>query len=75
MGGCAARSTGYDIIVGPKSVKDIFVAAWEFNDAITNEMRTTCTGAALDAGDAGCEKAFAGCTADVYLSHVPDCPP
>lgn len=77
--GCETRSTSYDPVAGPASVPDIFVAAWEFNDAVTDEMRTKCTGAALDAGtdagDGGCAKAFAGCSADVYLAHLPDCPP
>ena len=76
--GCATRGKTYDVVTGPKSVTDLQVAIWEFNDAVTNEMRTTCTGSNLDAGadagDGGCAKAFAGCTADVYLAHLPDCP-
>jgi hypothetical protein len=81
--GCATRATRYDTALGPGSVTDIFVAAWEFNDKLSDEMRTKCTGSALDAGaDAGgdggasaaCVKAFAGCTADVYFAYLPDCP-
>lgn len=53
--GCTARATTYDAVAGPSSVPDVFIAAWEFNDSISNEMRTSCTGSALDAGsvDAG----------------------
>jgi hypothetical protein len=79
VSGCKTRSTSYDAVAGPPSVTDIFVGAWEFGDAVTSEMTSSCTGAALDAGtdagDGGCAKAFAGCTADVYLAHLPDCPP
>ncbi|MBX3222967.1 MAG: hypothetical protein KF795_20820 [Labilithrix sp.] len=75
--GCRTRSTTYDPAKGIKSVDDIFVAAWEFSDAIVDEMKTKCTGAALttDAGSdvAACAKAFAGCAADVYLDRLPDC--
>lgn len=73
--GCAENAIAYT-----GSTTDIFLAAWEFNDAIANEMRSRCTGGALDAGvpdggDAGpCLKAFSTCTADVYFDHLPDCP-
>lgn len=82
--GCAARKTDYDPTLGPKSTDDVFVAAWELNDALDDQIRTKCTGTALDAGvaaalDAGgdaapCLKAFGSCAADVYLNAVPDCP-
>ncbi len=77
VAGCTARSTKYDATKGIESASDIFIAAWEFADAIVDEMKTSCTGAA--AGDAGsdvaaCAKAFANCAADVYLGRLPDCP-
>lgn len=85
--GCVARSTKYNVGGGPNAVPDIFVAAWELADPIVLEIQNKCTGSALDGGvDAGgdggapdggaasCAKAFAGCAADVYLAHLPDCP-
>lgn len=77
--GCAARVTTYDVVAGPAAVTDEFIAAWELGDALTDEIRTKCTGAALDAGaDAGdaaaCAKAFAGCAGDLYVDRLPDCP-
>ncbi|MBX3258566.1 MAG: hypothetical protein KF782_02535 [Labilithrix sp.] len=78
VAGCEARSTTYDPAEGIEGVDDIFVAAWELADAIVDEMRTECTGAAAapDAGGdlAACAKAFAGCAAEVYLDRLPDCP-
>jgi len=77
VAGCAERSTTFDPTKGIESVPDIFVAAWELADAIVDEMKTACTGAAAsDAGAdaAACAKAFAGCAADVYLTRLPDCP-
>ncbi len=69
--GCKTRATHYDTTA---TVGDVFVAAWEFSDAIVDEMRTKCTGldGGVDAG--GCAKAFGSCTADVYFAHLPDCP-
>lgn len=77
VAGCTGRSTTYDADAGPSSTTDIFVAAWELADPIVDEIRTKCTGAALDGGtDAGaCAKAFSTCSGDVYLAHLPDCPP
>jgi hypothetical protein len=76
--GCATRKTTYDPTLGPKSTDDVFVAAWELGDALADEIRTKCTGAALDAGagaDAGaCLKAFGSCAGGVYLDRVPNCP-
>ena len=75
--GCVERSTKYDPSKGIETVADIFIAAWEFADTIVDEMKTTCTGAAVtDAGSdpAACAKAFASCAADVYLTRLPDCP-
>ncbi len=79
--GCAANAVAYDVVGGPSSITDIFLAGWEFNDAIVDEMRSRCTGGSLDAGapdggDAGgaCKKAFSTCTGDVYFDHLPDCP-
>ena len=73
IAGCTKRSTTYDPAKGIKSVDDIFIAAWEFSDEIALEMKTKCTGD--PGGDtAACAKAFAGCTADVYLARLPDCP-
>ena len=77
VAGCTGRSTKYDPTKGIESVNDIFIAAWEFADAIVDEMKTSCTGAAAaDAGSdvAACAKAFANCAADVYLARLPDCP-
>jgi hypothetical protein len=75
---CAKRETTYDPSAGPKGVSDVFVAAWELNDALTDAIRAKCTGAALaippDGGDGGCAKAFGSCAAEEYLNKVPDCP-
>ena len=73
---CAARKVDYDPALGPKTTDDVFVAAWELNDKVTDDIRTRCTGTVLDAGadTAACLKAFGGCAADVYLDAVPDCP-
>ena len=79
--GCATRKTDYDPVVGPKGTDSVFVAAWELNDALDDEIRTKCTGAALDAGafDGGadaapCYKAFDKCAGDIYVNALPDCP-
>jgi hypothetical protein len=63
----------------------VFVAAWELSDTLDDEIRTKCTGTALDAGvaaalDAGgdaapCYKAFDNCAGDLYVNALPDCPP
>lgn len=80
--GCAARKVDYDPNLGPKGTDDVFVAAWELNDALCNQIRAKCTGATLDAGtlDAGadaapCLKAFGNCAGDIYVDSLPDCPP
>jgi len=80
--GCITRKTDYDAVVGPKGTDSVFVAAWELNDTLDDEIRTKCTGAALDAGvaDAGgdaapCYKAFDKCAGDIYVNALPDCPP
>ena len=74
--GCAVRKTKYDPAKGPKSTDDVFVAGWELNDALDDEIRTKCTGAAVDAGPdaAACLKQFGNCAGDVYIDHLPDCP-
>lgn len=83
--GCIARKTDYDTVLGPKSTDSVFVAAWELSDTLDDEIRTKCTGTALDAGvaaalDAGgdaapCYKAFDNCAGDLYVNALPDCPP
>ncbi|MBX3190984.1 MAG: hypothetical protein KF819_28570 [Labilithrix sp.] len=72
--GCATRKTTYLPGAASNSVDDVFVAAWELSDPIADEIRTQCTGGALDAGDAGCAKAFANCAGGVYVDRLPDCP-
>ena len=81
--GCAKRKTTYDPSKGPSSTDDVFVAAWELNDTLADQIRTTCTGTALDGGvasqvDAGaanpCLKAFGNCAGDIYVNALPDCP-
>jgi hypothetical protein len=77
VAGCTTRSTKFDPVKGLDSVGDIYVAAWEFSDAIVDEMTTKCTGAAVvDAGVdvAACAKTFGSCTADIYLARLPECP-
>ena len=77
VAGCTKRSTTYESAKGIDSVSDVFVAAWELADDVTAEITTKCTGAAAtDAGSdvTACAQAFAGCAADVYLAHLPDCP-
>jgi hypothetical protein len=82
--GCITRKTDYDAVVGPKSTDSVFVAAWELSDTLDDQIRTKCTGTALDAGvaaalDAGgdaapCYKAFDNCAGDLYVNALPDCP-
>jgi hypothetical protein len=82
--GCAMRKAGYDPAKGPDSTDDVFIAAWELNDVLTDQIRTKCTGTALDGGieaqlDAGgvanpCLKAFGNCAGDIYVNALPDCP-
>lgn len=80
--GCTKRQTTYDPKAGPDSVSDVFVAAWELSDSLVDQVRTKCTGAALDAGadastDAGitaCAKAFSNCSGGVYVDALPNCP-
>lgn len=82
--GCAKRKTTYDPAKGPNSTDDVFVAAWELNDTLADQIRTKCTGTALDGGieaqlDAGgvanpCLKAFGNCAGDIYVNALPDCP-
>jgi hypothetical protein len=81
--GCAKRKTTYDPSKGPSSTDDVFVAAWELNDTLADQIRTTCTGTALDGGiaaqvDGGaanpCLKAFGNCAGDIYVNALPDCP-
>ena len=76
--GCFKRKTTYYSALGPKCTDDVFVAAWELTDALDDEIRTKCTGSAVDAGampDAGgCLKQFANCAGDIYINHLPDCP-
>lgn len=73
---CAARKTTYDTAKGPSSVDDVFIAAWELNDALSDLIRTKCTGAALDAGAtaATCLKNFGNCAGGIYVDHLPNCP-
>lgn len=73
--GCEASLRTYDPVKGPKGVSDAYVAAWELSDAITTDIRVSCTGAALvvDAGG-DCVKAFGSCAADHYLNALPSCP-
>lgn len=79
--GCAKTQTTYNPALGPKSVSDLFVAAWELADPLVEEIRKKCTGSALnvgpaDAGDeaAACAKAFSLCAGDLYIGTLPDCP-
>lgn len=71
---CEASLKAYDAAKGPDAVSDAFVAAWEFSDAITDKIRTKCTGAALSMDGGTCLKAFGSCAADEYLNSLPDCP-
>jgi hypothetical protein len=83
--GCIARKTEYDSNLGPNSTDSVFIAAWELNDTLDDQIRTKCTGTALDAGvaaalDAGgdaaaCFKAFDNCAGNIYVDALPDCPP
>jgi hypothetical protein len=74
--GCTTRKTTYDPAAGPAGVDDVFVAAWELNDALANEIRTKCTGSAADGGAnvAACLKQFGTCAGGIYLDRLPDCP-
>jgi hypothetical protein len=73
VAGCRVEQTTYDPNAGPTSVTDVFVAAWELSDALTAEIKTKCTGGALDAGS-NCAKAFSNCAGGVYVDRLPDCP-
>lgn len=68
--GCAASIRTYD----GQAVSDAFVAAWELSDAIINDIRTQCTGAALTITGGDCVKSFGSCAANIYLSALPVCP-
>lgn len=83
IGLCKAASPAYDTSKGPAGVTDIFLAVWELSDTLTDKIRTTCTGGALDAGaaDAGdgggassCAAAFASCAGGIYVDALPLCP-
>lgn len=67
---CAAKAVRYD---GPKSVTDLFLAAWELSDELTAKITRECTGGALDGG-ADCARAFAVCAGDRYIDALPACP-
>jgi hypothetical protein len=71
---CAGKVTSYDPNKGTKGVTDAFIAVWELSDAITEKIRTTCTGDALPGKNGDCPKAFGQCAADVYLNALPECP-
>ena len=73
---CATRVIKYDTTAGPSSVGDVFIAAWELNDTLCDEIRSKCTGPTVDAGatPAACTKTFGSCAADPYLNAVPECP-
>lgn len=74
---CAAAHTVYDPAAGPKSVDDLYIAAWELATPLVNAIDQKCTGAAIaDAGaDAGtCARRFATCAADIYIDALPNCP-
>ena len=81
IGLCKAASPAYDAAKGPAGVTDIFLAVWELSDALTDKVRTTCTGGALDAGvaDAGdggggassCASAFASCAGGIFVDALP----
>ena len=71
---CASKTTTYDVAKGTKGVTDAFIAVWELSDAITEKIRTTCTGDALPGKNGDCPKAFGQCAADVYLDSLPECP-
>ncbi len=75
-GTCPTRKIAYDKAKGPSSTDDVFVAAWELNDALDDLIRTQCTGSALDAGTtvATCLKNFGNCAGGIYVDHLPDCP-
>jgi hypothetical protein len=70
---CETSLTAYDTATGT-NVSDAYVAAWEFSDSLTDAIAKTCTGSALKVDAGSCEKAFAGCAADVYLNALPNCP-
>lgn len=71
---CASKTTTYDVAKGTKGVTDAFIAVWELSDAITEKIRTMCTGDALPGKNGDCPKAFGQCAADVYLDSLPECP-
>jgi len=83
-GACATRETTYDPMKGPDSIDDVFIAAWELNDTLADQIRAKCTGTALDggiddqleagAGKSACLKAFGSCAGDIYINALPDCP-
>ncbi|MDB4943616.1 MAG: hypothetical protein JWP97_3150 [Labilithrix sp.] len=75
VAGCKARKVAYDPSKGPKSVDDVFTAAWELSDALTDEIRTTCiAGKDGGASPAACYSVFSNCAGGVYVDRLPDCP-
>jgi hypothetical protein len=72
---CSSSVIQYDSVAGPSAATDIFLAAWELADSLTQQVDAKCTRSALDGGpDASCEKAFAECSGGLYIDALPDCP-
>ncbi len=67
---CTTTAVTYDGDAGALAITAIFSAAWSFGDAVTSEIATKCTGAALDGGAAGsCDAAFGACVKKVLFAH------
>ncbi len=73
---CAKRKITYNAAKGPTSTDDVFVAAWELSDKLDEQIRTQCTGSAVDASAdaAACLKQFGNCAGGIYVDALPDCP-
>lgn len=70
---CAARVVTYS---PPGSPETAFIASWELGDALTDQIRTSCTGGAIDGGGspATCAKAFDTCAGGYYVDALVVCP-
>jgi hypothetical protein len=60
VAGCTNRATIYDPNLGPGSIENIFIAAWELNDSIVAQITSTCLGSLLSDGGAPTDASAVG---------------
>ncbi len=68
---CVSSALTYDVDAGPGGASIIFLAAWQYSDALTSEIDSHCTEAALAVPDGGaCDEVFNACARN-YLFADP----